>query len=323
MDDIIALRAAIDAHIVRTPLMRCAGIEDLLDDGTTVYGKLECLQRTGTFKARGALSVVRGLDSDQRKPGITAVSAGNHAIAAAFAAQAFGTSARVVMIRSANPCRVAACRAYGAEVVMADDAHAAFDMADAIRRQEGRFLVHPFEGVEVATGTGTIGVEIAEQCDDFDAVIVAVGGGGLIGGLANAVKRLRPDVAVYGVEADGADSMHRSLAAGQPVRLDRVDTIADSLGAPYALPYSFSLCQQYVDDCVLVSDDDLRRTMGLLFEHVKLAVEPACAASAAALLGPLRERLRGQRVVLVFCGSNIDWHTFERQAIFSDPASAP
>jgi threonine dehydratase len=147
---------------------------------------------------------------------------------------------------------------------------------------------------------------------------VPIGGGGLIGGIANAVKQLRPDCEIFGVEPEGADSMSRSRAAGEPQAIERVSTIADSLGAPFAMPYSFGLAEQNVDRLVLVDDDQLRHVMGFLFRAMKLAVEPACAASTAALLGPLRDELRGKRVVLVMCGSNIDWDTFERQAIFDD-----
>lgn len=288
--------------------------------GTQVFAKLEFLQRTGTFKARGALATLYGLSPEQLAAGVTAVSAGNHAIATAFAAQILGTTAKVVMLRAANPSRIEACRAYGAEVVLADDVHQAFEVVVQIQNEEGRYFVHPFDGPAVATGTGAVGLEICEQCEDFDTVIVPVGGGGLIGGIANAVKRLRPDCEIIGVEPEGADTMHRSLASGEPVKIDAVRTIADSLGAPFALPYSFGLCQMHVDRLAMVDDLQLRKAMGFLFREMKMAVEPACAASTAALLGPLREDLTGKRIVLVMCGSNIDWATFEKQAIFDDAA---
>jgi len=274
------------------------------------------LQRTGTFKARGALAVLNSLSVEQRDLGVTAVSAGNHAIATAFAAKQVGASAKVVMIASANPVRIEACRAYGAEVVLADDVHEAFKAAQRIQEEEGRFFVHPFEGADIATATGTVGLEMCEQCDSFDALIVPVGGGGLIGGISNAVKQIRPDCEIVGVEPDGADTLHRSFAAGEPQAIDKVRTIADSLGAPFAMPYSFGLCRDNIDRLVLVDDMQLRRSMGLLFEAMKIAVEPACAASTAALFGPLCEQLRGKTVMLVFCGSNIDWATFQSQAIF-------
>lgn len=318
IDDIRALRDQLLEQTTRTPLLRCAALEAAMGGATEVFAKLEFLQRTGTFKARGALANLRGLTPEQHRAGVTAVSAGNHAIATAYAAQAVGTTAKVVMTSSANPSRVAACRAYGAEVVLVDDVHQAFEMAERIKCEEGRFFVHPFEGRAVALGTGTVGLEICEQCEHFDALIVPVGGGGLIGGIANAVKQLRPGCVVIGVEPEGADSMHKSFASGKPESIDTVRTIADSLGAPFAAPYSFSLCQQHVDRLTLVDDQQLRRAMGFLFRAMKIAVEPACAASTAALLAPLREDLQGKRVVLVMCGSNIDWATFAQQAIFEN-----
>jgi threonine dehydratase len=310
LDDIARVRDLLATDIVRTPLVRCPGLEDLTGGEIEVWGKLEFLQRTGTFKARGALATLRDLSPDQIAAGVTAVSAGNHAVATAFAARAAGSHARVVMTASANPARVEACRAWGADVVFADDVHQAFEMAADIRAREGRHLVHPFEGPDIARGTGVVGLEICEQLQSVDAIVVAVGGGGLIGGIANAVRQIDEEVEIIGVEPEGADSLHRSLAAGKPVGIDAVRTIADSLGAPYAMPYSFDLCRRFVSRMVRVSDDELRRAMGLLVRHI--AVEPACAAATAALLGPLLQSLAGKRVVLVFCGSNIDWATFVR-----------
>ena len=314
------MRDRLRGEITLTPVVRCAAIEQALGSNTQVHAKLEFLQRTGTFKARGALATLLALSPEQMAAGVTAVSAGNHAIATAFAAQTLGTTAKVVMLRAANPSRIEACRSYGAEVVLADDVHQAFERAEEIQHTEGRYFVHPFEGPSVATGTGTVGLEICEQCEDFDTLIVPVGGGGLIAGIANIVKRLRPFVEIIGVEPEGADTMHRSLASGEPVSIDAVRTIADSLGAPFALPYSFGLCQMHVDRLAMVDDILLRKSMGFLFHEMKIAVEPACAASCAALLGPLREELVGKRVVIVMCGSNIDWATFEQQAIFDDAA---
>ena len=313
-----ALRRVLGDEILRTPLMRCAAIEEMLGGDTRIFGKLEFLQRTGTFKARGALAVIKSMSPEQRSAGVTAVSAGNHAIATAYAAQVAGVSAKIVMIGSANPVRIEASQSYGAELVMVTDVHQAFTVAERIQKDEGRFFVHPYEGPVIATGTGTIGLEICEQCDEFDTVVVPVGGGGLIAGIASAVKQIRPLCEVIGVEPEGADSMHRSFAAAEPRSIERVGTIADSLGAPFAMPYSFDLCQRNVDELALVDDLQLRRAMGLLFQKMKFAVEPACAASTAALIGPLRKRLRGKTVVLVFCGSNIDWKTFASQALFEN-----
>ena len=318
IDAIRALRDRLQPQIVRTPMLQCAAFEQLLGGNTRIWAKLEFLQHTGTFKARGALSILSSLTEDQRIAGVTAVSAGNHAIATAFAAHAVGASAKIVMLSTANGARIDACRGYGAELVLVDDIHEAFGVAEQIQTEEGRFFVHPFEGPDVATGTGTIGLEICEQCDSFDAIVIPIGGGGLIGGMSNAIRQMRPDCRIIGVEPEGADSMHRSFAAGEPRAIERVGTIADSLGAPFAMPYSFDLCRKNVDALELVNDDQLRKAMGILFQKMKLAVEPACAASTAALLGPLRESLRGKAVVLVFCGSNVDWDTFASQMITED-----
>lgn len=311
LPDIRALQMRLQEWLLYTPVTRCKALENHLAERTEIYAKLEFLQRTGTFKARGALTALLALTPEQKARGVTAVSAGNHAIATAFAARALETTAKVVMLRTANRVRVERCREFGAEVVLADDVHVAFEMVEQIRLEEGRFFVHPFESRDIALGTATVGLEICEQVSEIDAVIVPIGGGGLCAGISSAVKQLRPDCQVFGVEPSGADSMHRSFASGQAEALERVTTIADSLGAPFALPYSFGLCRDNVDELVLVSDDELRNAMGLLFHEMRIAVEPACAATTAALWGPLRERLAGKKVVLVMCGSNIDWQTWE------------
>jgi threonine dehydratase len=303
-------------EIYCTPVIRCTALEACLDNGAEVYGKFEFLQRTGTFKARAALTVMKGLSAAQCAAGVTAVSAGNHAIATAFAARAVGTTAKVVMIDSASPARMQACREYGGELVLVADVHSAFEVAEDIKRREGRYLVHPFEGRDVVLGTGTLGLELCEQCPDFEVLAVPIGGGGLMAGVANAVKQVRPDARIIGVEPSGADSMYRSFSLGAPASIDAVRTIADSLGAPFAMPYTFSLCKKNVDDLIRVDDHHLRASMGLLFSQMKIAVEPACAATTAALLGPLRDELAGKKVLLLFCGSNIDWATFESQALF-------
>jgi threonine dehydratase len=314
IDAVRVLHERLQKWLIRTPVLRCRSLEDYVGEVFEIHAKLEFLQRTGTFKPRGALSVMLGLDSQQKEAGVTAVSAGNHAIATAFAARAVGTSAKVVMIMNANPLRVERCRDFGAEVVLADDVHSAFDVAEEIQNKEKRFFVHPFEGSDVVLGTATVGLEICEQVPDLDAIIVPIGGGGLCAGISSAVKQLKPRCEVIGVEPVGADSMHRSFASGEPESIEKVATIADSLGAPFALPISYELCKENVDELVLVSDDELKETMGLLFRELKIAVEPACAASTAALIGPLSGRFSGKKVVTVMCGSNIDWQTFAQHA---------
>jgi threonine dehydratase len=305
--------------ILETPVWPWRGQEltAFLGETTDVVLKLELFQHTGSFKPRGALRVMLDLDAAALAHGVTAVSAGNHAIAVAFAAQLLGTTAKVVMPQSANPFRVARCRSYGGEVVLVEDVQQAFARVEKIKQDEGRVFVHPFEGPLTALGTATIGLEFMRQAPGLDAVIIPIGGGGLCAGMAAAIKQFDPRCLVFGVEPVGADSMYRSWQAGAPQSIDQVRTIADSLGAPYALPYSFELCRRFVDEIVLVDDDAMRRAMGLLYSSMKLAVEPAGAAATAALCGPLAARLAGKRVGLIVCGANIDLETFARQALFA------
>ena len=301
-------RARLGPRVLTTPVLQWEDpmLAARLPEGTRLALKLELFQRTGSFKARGALLNTDLLDEAQKQRGITAISAGNHAIAAAFAAREAGTHAKVVMTATANPLRVARVRSFGGEVVLAPDVHAGFALVRRIEEEEGRTLLHPFEGRTTALGTATLALEFLEQCPDLEAIVVPVGGGGLAAGVANAVKVLAPQVQVFGVEPEGADSMHRSFAAGSPQPIERVATIADSLGAPFALPISYTLCRRHLDALVKVTDEQLLEAMALLAESAKLAVEPAGAAATAALLGPLRERLAGKRVGLIVCGANID-----------------
>jgi threonine dehydratase len=315
LQDIRANRERLGDLIVETPVWRWRGpgLAELVGDTTEVYLKLELFQYTGSFKPRGALSVMLGLDRATLARGVTAVSAGNHAIAVAFAAQTLGTTAKVVMPKTANPLRVARCRSHGAEVVLVENVQAAFARVKAIEADEQRHFVHPYEGRMTALGTASIGLEWLRQVPDLEAVIVPIGGGGLCAGIAAAVKLLKPTCQVFGVEPTGADSMVRSFRAGAPQAIERVQTIADSLGAPFALPYSYGLCREFVDEIVLVEDEELRRAMGLLYGEMKLAVEPAGAAATAALCGPLAAQLRGRRTGVIVCGANIDLATFAQQ----------
>ncbi len=307
-------RETLGCLVLETPVWHWRGREilALLEPGTELHLKLELFQNAGTFKPRGALLNMLALTPERLKVGVTAVSAGNHALAVGYAAGVLETTAKVVMPESANPARVAGCRDYGAEVVLVPDVHTAFEEVHRIEREEGRAFIHPFEGPQTVLGTGTVGVELVRQVPDLEAVVVTIGGGGLCAGVATAVKAFNPECRVYGVEPEGADTMHRSFEAGEPVAIDRVDTIADSLAAPHAAPYSFALCRDHVDELVKVDDPMMRRAMGLMFRDAKLAVEPAGAAATAAVVGPLRERLAGLKTGVIVCGTNIDAPTFHR-----------
>jgi threonine dehydratase len=322
--DIQAARGMLNGFIRRTPCIELKPGELISDPAfsSTLVFKLELLQITGTFKPRGALSVMLNMSEAERARGVTAVSAGNHAVAVAYAARVLGTHAKIVMMKSANPARVQLARGYGADIEFAPDGPSAFARVKEIEVLEGRTLVHPFEGPRTVLGTATVGAELCEQAESLDAVVVAVGGGGLIAGVAAAVKQCSPGTLIYGVEPIGADSMTRSFAAGHPVTLPSVSTIADSLAPPMATPYTFAVCRQFVDRMMLITDDEMRSTMGIIFRDLKLCVEAAGAAALAAALGPLRAELQGgQRIGIVVCGSNIDLPTFCSQA--GNSASAP
>jgi len=313
LSDLTVARRMLGDYVVTTPTHEWQSpVQEELLPRTRVFLKLELFQRTGSFKPRGALLNMLNLTRDELARGVTAISAGNHAVAVAYAAQTLGSNAKVVMIKTANPLRIELCKRFGATLEMAENAHAGFERVQHIELEEGRPLIHPFEGLRTAMGTATVGYEFCQQVENLDAVIVPIGGGGLCAGVASAVKLLQPSCKVYGVEPIGADSMHRSFAAGAPRPIERVATIADSLGAPYAMPITFELCRRNVDELTLVSDDELRAAMRLMQRDCKLAVEPAGAAAMAAALGPLRAKLLGKRVGLIVCGSNIDTATYNR-----------
>lgn len=306
-----AARAELAPWIATTPVFARADLPGA-PAGATLQFKFELLQNAGTFKARGAFANILALDDAQKARGVTAISAGNHAIAVAYAAQKLGVPAKVVMLASANPARLALARACGAEVLLAADGAAGFAMVHDIQATEGKFFVHPFNGLRTVLGTATLGAEWAEQSGGLDAVVLPIGGGGLAAGVATALKLLMPGVAIYGVEPAGATGMAQSFATGGPVKMGAMQSIADSLMAPHTEAYSYGLCRRAIDDLVTVDDDALRAAMRLLFAELKLAVEPACAAATAAALGPLRDRLAGRRVGVLLCGSNTDLATFAR-----------
>lgn len=312
--DIREARERIGDLVLKTPVQQLQGptVDAAFATGTRAFLKLELFQRTGSFKPRGALLNVLALSDAERARGICAISAGNHAIATAYAARCLGTNAKVVMTASANPHRIEQCRRYGAEVELTPDVHAGFRRVKEIQETESRAFIHPYEGLRVSLGTGTLGLEFMEQVPDLDAVIVPIGGGGLASGVSTAVKLLRSDCQVFGVEPFGADSMYRSFKSGAPASIEKVQTIADSLGAPFATPMSYALCRAHIDELVRVTDAELVAAMRFLLEQARLATEPASAASTAALLGPLRERLAGRRVGLIVSGANIDAATFMR-----------
>ena len=321
IEAIRANRTRLGDLVITTPvrLLVADSVAAAIGPTTELWLKEELFQRTGSFKPRGALSVMLDLDAGALERGVCGVSAGNHAISLAYSARILRTTATVVMPKNASPYRVQMCRDLGATVELVDNVHDAFARAAAIETTHGRTFVHPYEGPKTALGTASVGMEFMDQVAAagaaLDAVLVAAGGGGLTAGVACAVKQMSPATAVFVVEPDGANSLYRSFVAGSPQSIESVNTIADSLGAPRCEPYSFALNQRFVDEVVLVNDDQIRNAMRLLFSGAKLAVEPAGAAALAGLMYPLRERLDGQRVGVVVCGANIDPETFTKHLL--------
>ncbi|MEX0980129.1 MAG: threonine/serine dehydratase [Gemmatimonadota bacterium] len=308
MKDALAARTLNEARerirpdVHRTPLFSSGELGRRI--GVPLRLKAENLQKTGSFKVRGALNLLRQMDDDTRARGVVTVSAGNHAQALAWAARSTGTACTVVMPESAPLAKVRASRGYGAHVVLHGTVFDAFQRAHDLARERGFTFVHPFDDDAIIAGQASVGLEILEDLSDIDTIVVPVGGGGLISGVAAAVHRVRPGVRIIGVEPTGAPALRKSLDAGHPVRLDTVSTIADGLGSPMAGDITFRYVQALVEDVVVVTDDEIRAAMGLLLSRAKLLTEPAGAAAVAALLGG-RIALRGPAVA-VLSGGNVD-----------------
>jgi threonine dehydratase len=310
LEQIRSARERISHHLHVTPVTtsRLLGQEA----GIALFLKCENLQRTGSFKPRGALNKVLGLNAAARRRGVVTVSAGNHAQALAWAARAANVHATVVMPLSASQAKADASAGYGADVIRHGTTFEAFDRAQELARDRGFVFVHPFDDDEIMAGAGTTGLEILEQASEVDAVIVPIGGGGLIAGIAAAVKELRPPVRVYGVEPRGAAAMRASLDAGRAVRLQTVDTIADGLAAPMAGALTYEVVRRYVDDVITVTDEEIASGVRALLSRTKLLAEPAGAAGVAAILGRRLPLRAGERVVAVVSGGNIDLTTLKQ-----------
>lgn len=307
MTTLQSIRAAaevIHGRVHRTPMLSSRTLSEHC--GCFVSLKAECLQKTGSFKVRGVFNRISHLTDDERERGLIGISAGNHAQALAYGAAVEGIRCTVVMPAHASQTKVDASRGYGAEVILHGDVFEAFAKMDELRAERGLTLVHPYEDEHVMAGQGTVGLEIIEDVPEPSLVIVPIGGGGLISGIAAAIKALHPATRVVGVEPSGAPAMTRALEAGAPVRLEQIDTIADGLAAPIAGAQTLEHVRAFVDDVVLVSDEDIRTAARLVLERSKLLLEPAGAAGVAALMtGKMNVNLN-DRVVCVASGGNFD-----------------
>jgi threonine dehydratase len=295
----------IRGSVERTPCRRSALLSNLCD--CEVYSKLDYLQPTGSFKERGARNTLEQLDQAGRDAGVIAASAGNHAQALARHGGLLGISVTVVMPKWAPLVKVAACRRLGAEVVLHGDAFdAAREQAMSIARSKGLTYVHGFNDPGVIAGAGTVAVEVLDDVPELDAVVIPVGGGGLLAGMACYIKAVKPDCRVLAVESEAAPTLTAALTAGEPVTVETRPSIADGLAIARLGDNCFEPCRRWVDRAVTVSEPDAARAVLQLLEMEKATVEGAAATPLAALTGPLADEVRGKRVAIVLCGGNID-----------------
>jgi threonine dehydratase len=303
LDDVRRARETIAGRLHRTPLLSSRTLSERA--GATVLLKAELFQRTGSFKPRGVLNKLATLSSAEKARGVISISAGNHAQALAYAAAVEGIDALVVMWESASPMKVAAAREYGATIdTSAPDIPAAFVHLDELAEATGRTLVHPYDDPSVMAGQGTVGLELVEDAPDLEVVVVPVGGGGLVSGIAAAVKGANPDARVVAVEPELSCALHESLKAGEPVTVEP-RSIADGMNGPYAGANCVATCAALGVESLLVTEEDLVDAFRFMYARTKLACEVAGAAAAAAVLSGKVELDSASTVGLVVSGGNV------------------
>ena len=313
LDEVLTARERITGRVHRTPMLSsstaarqlaAAGGPRLADD--RLYVKAENLQKTGSFKPRGMVNRIVTLTPEERARGAITMSAGNAGQAYAWAGREAGVPMTVVMPAGANPTKVDACRGYGAEVVLEGE-HVGDAYRALVRIRDDRRLtfVHPFNDPAVIAGDGTAGLEVLEDLPDVDVVVVGIGGGGLISGIATAIKERRPATRVHGVEPELADAMTRAFAAGEPVEI-QPHSVADGLGAPFAGDVTLAICRHYLDGIVLIDDATILGGLRFILERMKQVVEPAGAAALAAVMSGRIPIADGERVCVVASGGNVD-----------------
>ena len=291
-----------------TDLLRCKS----LSNDANVYLKAENLQVTGSFKVRGAYYKISQLTEEQKQAGVIACSAGNHAQGVALAASNNGIKAVVCMPDGAPISKVEATKGYGAEVVLVPGVYDdAYNKALELQKEKGYTFVHPFDDEDVIAGQGTIGLEILDQLDNIDAVVVPIGGGGLISGVAFAIKSLKPSIKVYGVQAANAPSMYESVKQKKQITLDTVSTFADGIAVKHPGDLTFEIVNKYVDGIVTVSEDEIAMAILALMEKQKLVSEGAGATAVAAVIAN-KIPVKGKNVVCVVSGGNIDVNILSR-----------
>ncbi|HTN03909.1 MAG TPA: threonine/serine dehydratase [Planctomycetaceae bacterium] len=302
VDLILQAQRQIRGLVHRTPLAHSVTLSEHL--GVPVYLKLECLQKTGSFKPRGAFFKLLSLSADEKAAGVVAVSGGNHAQGVAYAARQLGLHATICMPASTPANYLDATRGYGAEVVLCEHIAAAFARAEQLR-QQGLTLVHPFDDPHVAAGQGTVGLEILEDLPDASRVYVSIGGGGLIAGMATVMKAAHPGIRIFGCETEGADAMAQAVAAGKIVELAQITSIARTLGSPKVCDFTFDAVRKMVEEVIVVSDAAAFAGLEQILERTKILVEPAASCCLAAAEKHRGTFAPGEKIVLLMCGGNV------------------
>jgi threonine dehydratase len=309
-DDIKKARIVLEGKIKKTPLDRSSTFSKITS--SELYLKMENMQKTGSFKSRGAFVKLSYLNEEERRRGVVAASAGNHAQGVAYSASILGIKAKIVMPETASPAKIDATKSYGAEIILKgrifDDS---LNEALSICKRDGSVFVHAYDDINVISGQGTVGLEIVEELPDVDAIVVPVGGGGLISGIAVAAKSFNRKVKVYGVQSEAFPSAYMLLKKGYVKPVENGDTIADGIAVKKPGEITSRIMRDYVDDIFLVSDREIAEAMFLLLERAKVVSEPAGASSLAALLSGKID-VRGMKVVSVISGGNVDMYTLDQ-----------
>lgn len=301
-------RDRIAPYVARTPIFSAGSLGRAI--GVRLHLKAELFQKTGSFKVRGVFNRLLTLSPEELARGLISISAGNFAAALAFATSQVGARATIVMPAGAARSKIDATESYGGEVILTQGN--LLEESRSIQQDRGLTFVHPFDDLEVMAGHGTIGLEILEDLPDVEVVVVPIGGGGLIGGIAAAIKTQRSDVRVVGVEPATADAMSRSLAEGRPVHLDHPQSVADGLAAPFAGEHTLAHVKEFVDEVAVISDESILAGLRMLITRAKLAAEPAAAAPVAALLSGALKLPADSRVICLVSGGNVDLEVLKR-----------
>lgn len=292
----------IQPYIKRTPLEHSETLSKYL--GTNVWVKLELFQKTGSFKVRGAFNKLLSLSAEERKRGVVAISGGNHAQAVAYASSVLDVDAVVLMPESTPQNYVEATKNYGTTVDLQPTIGIAFEKIKNYEA-EGRIFIHPFDDPLVMAGQGTLGLEIMEDLPEATDIIISIGGGGFAGGVSTAVKAIKPEVKIYGVETIGADAMSQALEAGHPVELSAITSIAKTLGAPSVSARTLTLAQEHLEKVLVVSDEEAVQSLKFILERLKVLTEPAASCTLAAALRLRDQFSKNNNLVLIFCGGNL------------------